>query len=110
MISIGIDVSKQKSTYCILNQYGEVLRTPKEFSHTGTDLKELSRQIKSYGGKDDVRVIMESTGTYNRPVLYYLLDEGDNVKRKSAKNAVLKCASYAGYFFATIASILSLVR
>lgn len=76
MISIGIDVSKQKSTYCILNQYGEVLRTPKEFSHTGTDLKELSRQIKSYGGKDDVRVIMESTGTYNRPVLYYLLDEG----------------------------------
>jgi len=75
MISIGIDVSKLKSTFCILNEYGEVLQAPYEISHTEKDLKELSERIKGYGGKSDVRVIMEATGAYSRPVLYYLLDE-----------------------------------
>ncbi len=75
MIGVGIDVSKLKSTICILNKYGEVLQTPYEISHTDSDLKELSKQIKGYGGKNDVRVVMEATGAYSRPVLYYLLDE-----------------------------------
>lgn len=76
MIGVGIDVSKLKSTICILNEYGEVLQTPYEISHTETDLKELSKSIKGYGGKNDVRVVMEATGAYSRPILYYLLDEG----------------------------------
>ena len=75
MIGVGIDVSKLKSTICILNEYGEVLQTPCEISHTETDLKELSKSIKGYGGKNDVRVVMEATGAYSRPILYYLLDE-----------------------------------
>ena len=75
MIGVGIDVSKLKSTICILNEYGEVLQTPYEISHTETDLKELSKSIKGYGGKNDVRVVMEATGAYIRPILYYLLDE-----------------------------------
>ena len=75
MIGVGIDVSKLKSTVCIMNEYGEVLQTPYEIMHTETDLKELSKRIKGYGGKNDVRVIMEATGTYSRSVLYYLLDE-----------------------------------
>ena len=75
MIGVGIDVSKLKSTICILNEYGEVLQTPYEISHTETDLKELSKSIKGYGGKNDVRVVMEATGAYSRPILYYLLDE-----------------------------------
>ena len=76
MIGVGIDVSKLKSTICILNEYGEVLQTPYEITHTETDLKELSKSIKGYGGKNDVRVVMEATGAYSRSVLYYLLDEG----------------------------------
>ena len=76
MISIGIDVSKLKSTFCILNEYGEVLQTAREISHTETDLNELIRQVKSFGGKDDVRVIMEATGAYSKPVLYSLIEEG----------------------------------
>ena len=76
MIGVGIDVSKLKSTICITNEYGEVLKAPYEISHTETDLKELTKQIKGYGGKNDVRVVMEATGSYSRPVLYYLLDEG----------------------------------
>jgi transposase len=76
MIGVGIDVSKLKSTICITNEYGEVLKAPYEISHTETDLKKLTKQIKGYGGKNDVRVVMEATGSYSRPVLYYLLDEG----------------------------------
>ena len=76
MIGVGIDVSKLKSTICITNEYGEVLKAPYEISHTEMDLKELTKQIKGYGGKNDVRVVMEATGSYSRPVLYYLLDEG----------------------------------
>ena len=76
MIGVGIDVSKLKSTICILNEYGEVLNAPYEISHTETDLKELSKRIKGHGGKNDVRVVMEATGAYGRPILYYLLDEG----------------------------------
>ena len=75
MIGVGIDVSKLKSTICIMNEYGEVLSKPYEITHTETDLKELSKRIKGYGGKNDVRVVMEATGAYGRPVLYYLLDE-----------------------------------
>ena len=76
MIGVGIDVSKLKSTVCIMNEYGEVLHRPYEITHTETDLKELAKRIKGYGGKNDVRVVMEATGAYGRPVLYYLLDEG----------------------------------
>lgn len=75
MIGVGIDVSKLKSTICIMNEYGEVLYKPYEITHTETDLKELSKRINGYGGKNDVRVVMEATGAYSRPVLYYLLDE-----------------------------------
>jgi transposase len=75
MIGVGIDVSKLKSTICIMNEYGEVLHKPYEITHTETDLKKLSKQIKGYGGKSDVRVVMEATGAYSTPVLYYLLDE-----------------------------------
>ena len=75
MIGVGIDVSKLKSSICIMNEYGEVLYKPYEITHTETDLKELSKRINGYGGKNDVRVVMEATGAYSRPVLYYLLDE-----------------------------------
>ena len=53
-----------------------MLNAPYEISHTETDLKELSKRIKGHGGKNDVRVVMEATGAYGRPILYYLLDEG----------------------------------
>lgn len=31
MISVGVDVSKGKSTVCILKPYGEILMAPKDF-------------------------------------------------------------------------------
>ena len=74
MIGVGIDVSKLKSTVCIMNDHGEVLQTPYEIVHTETELKKLAEKIKEYGGKNDVRVVMEATGTYSLPILNYLQD------------------------------------
>lgn len=34
MISVGIDVSKGKSTICILKPYGEIVSEPFEIEHT----------------------------------------------------------------------------
>lgn len=38
MISIGIDISKGKSTVCIVKPYGEVLKAPYEVAHTEEEL------------------------------------------------------------------------
>ena len=55
MYSVGIDASKGKSTVCIINQYGEVLLSPKDYKHNKEDLALLSKTIKcslkSFGAK-----------------------------------------------------------
>jgi len=76
MYSVGIDVSKGKSTVCVLTAFGEVVRPPYEIAHTELDMKGLADLIKSFGGGDDIRVVMEATGSYSIPVLYYLLGQG----------------------------------
>ena len=42
MISVGIDVSKEKSTICILKPYGEIVSRPFEVCHTEKELSELT--------------------------------------------------------------------
>ena len=34
MISVGIDVSKEKSTVCVLKPYGEIVMKPTDVLHT----------------------------------------------------------------------------
>lgn len=41
MISVGIDISKRKSTAAILNVQGEVICSPFEFRHTKSGFEEL---------------------------------------------------------------------
>lgn len=72
MISVGIDVSKEKSTVCILKPYGEILSSPFEILHTEKELSELVRMLSRLD--EEVRVVMEATGTYHLPVLSYLKD------------------------------------
>ncbi len=69
MISVGIDVSKGKSTICIMKPLGEVVKAPFEVLHTKSGLDELVAQID---GLPDLRVVMESTGIYHYPVLTHL--------------------------------------
>lgn len=71
MISIGIDISKGKSTVCFLKPYGELVKSPFEVTHTEGSLTYLSNLIKSFA-EDKIRIDMESTGSYHLPILTFL--------------------------------------
>lgn len=74
MISVGIDVSKEKSTVYILKPYGEIVSRPFEVCHVEKELSELAAMLLRLN--DDVRVVMEATGLYHLPVLNYLKEKG----------------------------------
>ena len=73
MISVGVDVSKEKSTICILKPYGEVIQKPFEVNHTEKELSKLSLTLKELN--DDIRIVMEATGSYHLPILTYFKEE-----------------------------------
>lgn len=73
MISVGIDVSKGKSTICILKPYGEIISSPFEINHTEKELSDLAAMIGRFD--DEVRVVMEATGNYHLPVLSFLKEQ-----------------------------------
>lgn len=74
MISVGIDVSKGKSTACAMKPYGEIVASPFEFQHTETDLKSVCDMFHRMN--DEVRIVMEATGIYYLPVATYLKEQG----------------------------------
>ena len=74
MISVGIDVSKGKSTVCFFKPGGEVLITPYEVTHTKDELGQLADRINYYG--EEVRVVLENTGYYHWSVVKVLVDHG----------------------------------
>lgn len=71
MISVGIDVSKDKSTVCMLRPYGEVVEAPYNIGHTEQALNTLIERIKSFD--EDVKVVLEATGGYHQVVVAKLL-------------------------------------
>ena len=77
MISVGIDVSKGKSTICAIKPYGEVIFPPKDFKHNKTDLGALHKKVSYF--KEDIHFVMEATGTYHLPVASYLKEKGYEV-------------------------------
>ena len=74
MISVGIDVSKGKSTICILKPGGEVVKLPFEIEHTADELDSLVSIINSF--EEETRVVLEDTGHYHLPVASYLAAHG----------------------------------
>lgn len=72
MLSVGIDVSKEKSMVCAMRPFGEIVAGPFEISHTESDLSELTRMLKRLDS--DIRIVMEATGIYHLPVATYLKD------------------------------------
>lgn len=74
MISVGIDVSKGKSTICILKPYGEIVSKPFEINHVEKDMAELATMLLRFD--DEVKVVMEATGIYHLPVATYLQEKG----------------------------------
>ena len=47
MLAVGIDVSKSKSTVAIIRSDGTVLSKPHDFSHTISDITQLTALIHS---------------------------------------------------------------
>ena len=80
---VGIDISKGKSTVAIMSIEGEIIETPFEIIHNNEGLELLEKKMKNIN-KEDLKIVMESTGTYHLPVLGYLLDKGYFAVSKNA--------------------------
>ena len=80
---VGIDISKGKSTIAILSITGEVIEEPFEINHDINGLNLLEEKIKDIP-KEDLKIVMEETGTYHLPILGYLLDKGYFVVAENA--------------------------
>ena len=74
MISVGVDVSKGKSTVCILKPYGEIVCSPFEVKHVEKELEDLAGLLTKLDG--EIRVVMEATGVYHLPILTFLQEKG----------------------------------
>ena len=83
MNSVGIDISKGRSTVAAMRHFGEVVISPFEVCHTDSELSELARRLKSLNG--ETRVVMEATGNYHLPVAQALHDVGLYVSVVNAK-------------------------
>ena len=83
MNSVGIDISKGRSTVAAMRPFGEVVISPFEVCHTDSELSELARRLKSLDG--ETRVVMEATGNYHLPVAQALHDAGLYVSVVNAK-------------------------
>ncbi len=73
MISVGIDVSKGKSTVCILRPNEDYVCKPFELLHCKEDLELLDALLKKLDG--EVKIVMEATGIYNLPILTFLIEK-----------------------------------
>ena len=74
MISVGVDVSKGKSTVCVLKPYGEIVCSPFEVLHVEKELAGLDSLLQKLDG--EIRVVMEATGVYHLPILSFLQEKG----------------------------------
>ena len=83
MNSVGIDISKGRSTIAVMRPFGEVVISPFEVRHTGSELSKLARQLKSLDG--ETRMVMEATGNYHASVAKLLHDAGLYVSVVNAK-------------------------
>lgn len=80
---VGIDISKGKSTVAILSIEGEIIEEPFEITHNNEGMMLLQEKIRKIP-KEDLKIVMEETGTYHLPVLGYLLDNDYFVTAENA--------------------------
>lgn len=73
MVSVGIDISKERSTVCILKPHGEMVSKPFEVNHVEKELSQLSTMLLHLN--DEVRIVMEATGIYHLSVLNCLQEK-----------------------------------
>ena len=115
--AVGIDVSKRKSTVAVRRPGGEVVLAPFQVKHDAAGLSSLVKTLRDVGG--DIRIVMEHTGMYWRPIALALKEAGffvsvvnamlihdfsDNSLRKvkTDKADSMKIANYALSFWAEL--------
>ena len=77
MISVGIDVSKDKHDCFIFSSEGEVLADVFTIPNTMDGFHSLLQQIwKCSNSQDKIKVGLEATGHYSYNLLGFLLDNG----------------------------------
>ena len=81
---VGIDISKSKSTAAIRRPGGVIVARPFDISHSNHELEKLVSMLKTTGG--DIRVVMEHTSNYWKPIALTLKEAGFYV---SVVNAML---------------------
>jgi len=74
MISIGIDISKDKSTICALKSGSETIWKPFDLRHLQSDMQSFISKLEALTG--ELRIVMEATGKYHLPILYSLKSKG----------------------------------
>ena len=74
MITVGIDVSKGKSTVAAMKPDGEIVFPPFDVTHSANALGDLADSLRALG--EDVRIALEHTGKYHQPIARYLSDAG----------------------------------
>lgn len=82
--AVGIDVSKGKSTVAVRRPGGEVVLMPFQVNHDAAGLSCLVKTLHDVGG--EIRVVMEHTGMYWRPIALAMKEAGFFV---SVVNAML---------------------
>ena len=115
--AVGIDVSKSKSTVAVRRPGGEVVKLPFDVHHNAVELQQLVSLLQTIGG--DIKIVMEHTGMYWRPIALTLIDAGffvsivnamlihdfsDNSIRKvkTDRADAMKIANYALTFWADL--------
>ena len=108
--AVGVDVSKGKSTIAVRRPGGEVVLMPFQVDHNTAGLSGLVKTLRGVSG--EIRIVMEHTGMYWRPIALALKEAGffvsvvnamlihdfsDNTLRKvkTDKADSMKIASYA---------------
>ena len=74
MISVGIDISKEKFTICALEQGSKIIWKPFDVSLKKRKVEEFLEKLEKL--KEKVKITMEATGKYHLPILYELKDRG----------------------------------
>ena len=74
MISIGIDVSKEKFTVCALEQGSKIIWKPIDVYLNKKEVEELIEKLEKL--KEEIKITMEATGKYHLPILYELKERG----------------------------------
>lgn len=73
MISVGIDISKDKITVCALEQGSKIIWKPFDVYLNKSKVEELLKKLEKL---KEVKITMEATGKYHIPILYELKERG----------------------------------